>query len=181
MKHVLPSLVSLTGMGLTSPELPRSLFIMAAIEKLVILFFSELFELWFVWFKFLTRVAWSEVTNEATLEIVGSRQADWWADVGLAGGACGCTAAAETAKFVEIIYFFLLPDFLKGPCWCSDLNWLEISRENAEAGCWAECSIRLVSASVPLSILCLSFSSWLQFSQRLYSVKRALRPPQGSQ
>ena len=113
IKHVLPSLVSLTGMGLTSPELPRSLFIMAAIEKLVILFFSELFELWFVWFKFLTRVAWSEVTNEATLEIVGSRQADWWADVGLAGGACGCTAAAETAKFVEIIYFFLFQIFWK--------------------------------------------------------------------
>ena len=118
-------------MGLTSPELPRSLFIMAAIEKLVILFFSELFELWFVWFNFLTRAAWSEVTNEATLEIVGSRQAvDWLlADVGLAGGACGCTAAAETAaKFVEIIYFFFFYNqifFLKGPCWCSDLNWLE--------------------------------------------------------
>ena len=112
VKYDLPSLVSLAGMGLTSPELPRSLFIMAAIEKLVILFFSELFELWFVWFNFLTRAAcWSEeVTNEATLEIVGSRLwADWlWADVGgQAGGACGCTAAAETAaKFVEIIYFF---------------------------------------------------------------------------
>ena len=167
VKYDLPSLVSLAGMGLTSPELPRSLFIMAAIEKLVILFFSELFELWFVWFNFLTRAAcWSEeVTNEATLEIVGSRQAvDWlWAEVGLAGGACGCTAAAETAaKFVEIIYFFFF--YTRFSFWKvlvdvrTSTGW-KISRENAEAGCWAECSIRLVSASVPLSILCVSASS----------------------
>ena len=156
-------------MGLTSPELPRSLFIMAAIEKLVILFFSEeLFELWFVWFNFLTRLAcWSEVTNEATLEIVGSRLwADWlWADVGgLAGGACGgCTAAAETAKFVEIIYFFFfykVQIFLKGPCWCSDLNWLEnISwKRRGRVLSWVLDSARQ-RLCTSQHTMCLSFSS----------------------
>ena len=80
------------GVGLISP-LPLSLFIIAAIEKLVILFFS---------------VAALQPEEELflTTEV---EEVTRLADVVL---RAGIAFAAETAKFVEIIYFL----FLKGPC-----------------------------------------------------------------
>ena len=76
-------MLSDTGVGLTSP-LPLSLFIMAAMEKLVILIFSVELQPK----EFLTVTTSEEVTV-----------------VGIEAAVLAETAAAETAKFVEIIYF----------------------------------------------------------------------------
>ena len=81
------------GVGLISP-LPLSLFIIAAIEKLVILFFS---------------VAALQEPDEELFLTTEVEEVTRLADVVLRAGTA---FAAETAKFVEIIYFL----FLKGPC-----------------------------------------------------------------
>ena len=78
------------GVGLISP-LPLSLFIIAAIEKLVILFFSV-----------------AALQPEEEIFLTTEEEVTRLADVVLPETAF----AAETAKFVEIIYFL----FLKGPC-----------------------------------------------------------------
>ena len=95
------------GVGLTSPELLLSLFKISAIEKFVILFLeSELFVVTEWLFKFLT-ILDSEVTNEVTAlgdDTKLCRWADW-------AVLAGVTAAAETAKFVEIIK--LISDFFE--------------------------------------------------------------------
>ena len=79
------------GVGLISP-LPLSLFIIAAIEKLVILLFS--------------------VVELQPDEFLISTEDVTVVGIELAITVLAETAAAETAKFVEIIYFL----FLKGPC-----------------------------------------------------------------
>ena len=79
------------GVGLISP-LPLSLFIIAAIEKLVILFFSV-----------------ATLQPEELFLTTEVEEVTRLADVVLRAGTA---FAAETAKFVEIIYFL----FLKGPC-----------------------------------------------------------------